>query len=71
MGASDAATSTTTSGGPSSDTVLLSVPLLPFFYAYASYKRHMGGVELRARRFLTCAWDWSMADWVVRSAQPR
>jgi HD-GYP domain-containing protein (c-di-GMP phosphodiesterase class II) len=30
----------------------LAVPLLPFFYVYAIYRRHMGGFELRANRVL-------------------
>jgi HD-GYP domain-containing protein (c-di-GMP phosphodiesterase class II) len=31
----------------------LAVPLMPFFYIYAIYRRHMGGFELRANRVLT------------------
>jgi HD-GYP domain-containing protein (c-di-GMP phosphodiesterase class II) len=31
----------------------LAIPLMPFFYLYAIYRRHMGGFELRANRVLT------------------
>jgi signal transduction histidine kinase len=32
---------------------LFPVPLLPLFYAYAIYKRYLGGVEFRANRWLS------------------
>jgi signal transduction histidine kinase len=31
----------------------LAIPLLPFFYVYALYKQHLGGLEFRANRVLS------------------